>query len=182
VATVHGYAPHAIVISGDVTDAGAVDAWRHLDEVIDNDDVLKDKLILAPGNHDLNIVRPGVLESVFHIGHISRRDASERAKRYLDHANKWMGDRATVVCPFTGAVSTFGQVLQRAHDDLEAWQLRKQKPFHMTPEELLQRLFPMVVSIRGQDSQEASVLFVVWNSVEMARVQRDRENLAGPSQ
>ncbi len=155
----------AVVLSGDLTEDGSHDAW---DALLSTDALysFKERLVIAPGNHDLNSVYADWRASVFRISGSLDVEGHGRALRYLNAANELMGERTTVICPFTGAVSTFSEVMERARDDLAGWAADRATPRSRYPADILAEIFPMVVRV-GEESSPTR--FVVWNSVKPNR-------------
>lgn len=154
----------AILMTGDITEDGTHEAWTTLLNIPELTEI-KDRIILAPGNHDLNAVHLGVLESIIKVEHPRRTGTHIRALHFLHAANLIMGERTRLVCPYTSAQSTLADVLGRAQDDIECWEA--QKPMRrkaLAPARLLEKLFPMLVEVPGVDCQ-----FMVWNSVKLNR-------------
>ena len=57
--TLHAENPlHAILITGDVTDAGLSSEWAEFFDIVAEHPALADLILMVPGNHDLNIVDP----------------------------------------------------------------------------------------------------------------------------
>ena len=54
---IHAQKPlHAVLITGDVTDAGISSEWGEFLEAAGNHPRLAKRMLMLPGNHDLNIV------------------------------------------------------------------------------------------------------------------------------
>lgn len=139
----------AIVFSGDVTDTGHPDAWQ---KFIINFKEYKNQVVLAPGNHDLNIVGYGV-PSIFLVSDkLGCAGRWVRMKAFMDSAVMLMGNRAQV---WTG---TKLEPLIIAWHNLE----RNTQLYGKARLQAAFDLFPLVVTVAGQG---ASHDFVVWNTV-----------------
>lgn len=154
----------AVVLSGDLTDDGSLGAWNSL---LGNEDLfgMRDKVVIAPGNHDLNLLQVGRRASVGRVEGLGAKGPHQRAVRYLRVADRVMGDRTRLLCPYTSRLSTLREVLQRAEPDLQRWD-QKLPPRReaLLPQELLDRCFPMCVQVGSLPFE-----FVVWNSVKANR-------------
>jgi hypothetical protein len=156
-----------VVVSGDITDAGSEEAWEIFREAIEEADI-KRKVIMAPGNHDLNMVHLTALDTIFKWQGAALFESNKRALRYLETASAVMGSRALLICPFTKVVSTLPDVLERAKRDIDEWLAESMNPDSLTPLKLLELAFPMIVSM-GVDADKANIRFVIWNSVKNNR-------------
>lgn len=139
----------AVVFSGDVTDTGHELAWRSF---VSKFARYKERSILSPGNHDLNIVGYGV-PSIFLVAdeqHMGGR--WKRLCNYMEVASEVMGKRAHVwsesgLSPLVGA---WGKVKKNAEkNDIRQFQDAV-------------ALFPFVVSVPEMGEH---VKFIVWNTV-----------------
>jgi len=160
---------HAVVLSGDITDDGHHASWMEFLGV-EGLDRLLGRLVLAPGNHDLNHIREdNKLHSLIDIPTSRRVGSHTRALNYLNAARRIMGRRCHVICPYTGAWTTLEEVMTRAQPDLECWDGPSGRgKFLFQPAELLARLFPMAVRVEGEAALE-HVRFLVWNSIKLNR-------------
>lgn len=153
----------AVVCSGDSTDDGGVGSWKQLLTLPSWTEV-KRMLVLAPGNHDLNYLEAGGLNSVFLIEKRTEEGLHLRALRYLKVANQVMGERARLMSPFTGGVTTLREAMARVEADFELWgQDQKLARNAMSPLEFLGKCFPMAVTT---ESTEDRCVFFVWNTVK----------------
>lgn len=167
---VHAASPDAIVISGDLTDDGSIGAWEEFLKT-PSLEVIKDRLVIAPGNHDLNLVEQSKTRSLFRIWSIRAIGRHLRAARFLQVANILMGNRALVVCPYTKKVSTLAAVMERAQHDLNKW-LRRDPSIRrasLTPTDLLDACFPMAVYVEDKAGAKLPGCFIAWNSVKKNR-------------
>lgn len=158
----------AVIVSGDLTDSGDVAAWN---AILSCDGVWKlaDRIVIAPGNHDLNPIEIGFWSSLLGFSDFQRNGQNLRALRYLQFANLLMGKRAEIICPYTQRLSTLSCVMARAQPDLIAWGKRSEvkgrlRKKSLTPRELLEKCFPMRVSV-GDNECKLLPSFFVWNSV-----------------
>ncbi len=158
----------AVVLSGDLTDNGSDYGWHVFNASLANTR-LSNRLVLAPGNHDLNLVLADWWRSLWSHEDTTKSGRHYRARRYLDAAEKFMGTRARVLCPFTGSMSTLTEVMKRARPELDAWKHKQNTGDQFAPADFLELLFPMVVTVETESGQVCPVQFVVWNSVRPNR-------------
>jgi predicted phosphodiesterase len=153
----------ALVISGDLTDDGTRGAWN---ELLGSDAFLhvRNKTIIAPGNHDLNQIEIGKVPTVSRVAKVRDVGRNQRALRFLQAAEEVMGTRAWLICPFDGKLCTLGELMARAELDLQAWSAKaRRRSLGLTPSELLKRCFPMIVTVESGDGH--IIRFMIWNSV-----------------
>jgi len=158
----------AIVVSGDSTDKGDIDSWKALLSCASVERAA-DRIVIAPGNHDLNPIEPGFWRSLRSIADRRRTGQNLRALRYLQAANAIMGTRAMIICPYTKRPTTLSRVMERAQPDFAAWSARtsakdRVRKRSLLPRELLEKCFPMHVTVDANGAG-ASPSFLVWNSV-----------------
>jgi hypothetical protein len=135
------------VVSGDITDTGEPTAWQ---AVCDAMHEFHDHIVIAPGNHDLNIVGYGAWSLAF-VG--DKPDWSGRWNRMAEYMNAaccLMGARSTVWCK-GGMVD-----LATAWGAIASADGSNNAKFRET-----ESLFPLIVS--APDMERAQ--FVVWNTV-----------------
>ncbi len=164
-ADAHGAA--IIALTGDLTDDGSESAWSkflNLPLVSDGDS----RVVMVPGNHDLNTLDLGFWQSCFTLDSLKRTQAHKRAYLFLQAANQVMGHRSWVVCPFTGAVRCLSAVFSHAEPVLQSWDRNEKITGGYLPEELLHKVFPMVVETKEAEGGRP-VLCVVWNTVKANR-------------
>lgn len=135
------------VVSGDVTDTGEHTAWRAVRHAMRE---FRNDIVIAPGNHDLNIVGYG-FRSLAVVG--DKIDWSGRWKRmaeYMHAAGDLMGARATVWCNggMRDLALTWGAI--------DSADLSNNAKFRQT-----ESLFPLIVSAPHMKGAR----FVVWNTV-----------------
>jgi predicted MPP superfamily phosphohydrolase len=98
-----------ILVSGDMTDAGRASEWAEFIDVVTQHPVLAQRMIVLPGNHDLNIVdrlNPARLDLPFSPGKRLRQ------MRTLSAMVALQGDRVRVVDPRSGKLElTVAQAL-----------------------------------------------------------------------
>ncbi len=115
-----------ILVSGDMTDAGRASEWAEFIDVVTQHPVLAQRMIVLPGNHDLNIVdrlNPARLDLPFSPGKRLRQ------MRTLSAMVALQGDRVRVVDPRSGKLElTLAQALaphrQRIADFADSGSLR----------------------------------------------------------
>jgi 3',5'-cyclic AMP phosphodiesterase CpdA len=97
---VHSIRPlDLVLISGDMTDAGRAAEWAEFFDAVERHPALADRMLILPGNHDLNIVdrlNPARLDLPF--SPIKRL----RQMRALSAIAAMQGDRVLVVDPSSG--------------------------------------------------------------------------------
>ena len=158
----------AIVVSGDLTDKGDIDSWKALLSCVGVEEVSA-RIVIAPGNHDLNPIEAGFWKSLRNFADLRRTGQNLRALRYLQVANALMGERTELVCPYTQRLTTLSRVMERAQPDIDAWSARKivkdrVRKRSLPPRDLLEKCFPMRVTVDGKSSA-SRLSFFVWNSV-----------------
>ncbi|AVS93882.1 hypothetical protein C8246_21490 [Paracidovorax avenae] len=158
----------AVVVSGDLTDSGDVASWNAILSC-NSLSKLADRIVIAPGNHDLNPIETGFWSSLWGFADLQRNGQNLRALRYLQFANLLMGGRAEVICPYTQRLSKLSCVMARAQPDLIAWSKRSEvkgrlRKKSLTPRELLEKCFPMRVAVLDNEGKFLPSFFV-WNSV-----------------
>jgi hypothetical protein len=98
--TIHNATPlDVVLISGDMTDAGRAAEWAEFFDALDRHPALAERMLILPGNHDLNIVdrlNPARLDLPF--SPIKRL----RQMRMLSAMVALQGDRVLVVEPDSG--------------------------------------------------------------------------------
>lgn len=146
----------AVIFSGDVTDTGSQIAWRRFVRYVSP---IADKLILAPGNHDLNIVGFGAL-SVFFISDSAWFEGRwKRICAYFDTATLVMGGR--VFC-----VSSSGSLeqLEPRWQEIKLFVSNSQNFKEGVSRAL--GIFPLAVQVVSLN--KLPIWFVVWNSVRIS--------------
>jgi predicted phosphodiesterase len=144
----------AVLITGDVTDTGAPQAWDEFYRTFaSRTGVDMPLVIFAPGNHDLNVVGYG-LGSLLLVGDgFGWKGRLARMQRYLERANAFMGQHATVL------FKNEPMKLDCAFKQLDWWDtdLANAERYRQA-----EAVFPMVV-IRTEKVFE-NVCFIIWNS------------------
>lgn len=154
--------PQAIVISGDITDRGSEQQWGTFQRAVQASGAAS-LIVMAPGNHDLNIVFDKTRETLAKFEQVNRRGDNERALSYLQAATTVMGSRTRVVSPFTGAIASLSEVFERAAVDFHHWKAGTGPADTLSPVAVLEQIFPMVVTV-----QDGMSVFV-WNTVKRNR-------------
>jgi len=157
--TLHANDPlHAILITGDVTDAGRSTEWAEFLDAISNHPRLADLMLLVPGNHDLNIVdraNPARLELPI------SPNKRLRKMRVLSALAAIQGERVRVVDHAAGRV---GESLAAALEPHRAKMVtfvdagKPQLPQGLS--DLWNKVFPMVVP----PDQNDGLGFILLNS------------------
>lgn len=133
----------AILLTGDITDAGSAQSWdRFLNHCPES--ILK-KIVLVPGNHDLNLQdHTGVIKAE----RFDRFGRRMRQIRALCAMTEIMGERAFVLDRQTDRILTLGEYFKRNNPSIDAAIDRSGKT-RRTIAEIWDGLFPMVVPIEG---------------------------------
>jgi hypothetical protein len=88
--------PDLIIVTGDVTNAGQAEEWKFFIESISQlSTEVRERMILIPGNHDLNLAHPSELSVGDGDSQLLRK---VRAIRFLAAADEIQGTRAWVLC------------------------------------------------------------------------------------
>ncbi|WP_200899097.1 metallophosphoesterase family protein, partial [Cupriavidus pauculus] len=82
----------AVLLTGDITDAGTSGAWKRLLDAVPAE--IRDKLILLPGNHDLNLQDRFLVRRAERLDSFGRR---MRQVRMMCAMAEIMGDRAILI-------------------------------------------------------------------------------------
>lgn len=89
----------ALLVTGDATDSGTEDQWQTFFRILGAPE-LTNRMVLVPGNHELNIPRdaaPGMLNAVRTDGLLNYGPRRERALRCLLALDRIQGSRARVL-------------------------------------------------------------------------------------
>jgi hypothetical protein len=156
-----------IAVTGDITDAGTSDAWRALFDIVPSE--LLRKLVVVPGNHDINIV-DARSQWELATSALNERDWNLRLLRCILAIDRIQGQRATFIDERGGTCSlsayvhangraiedyvTLAQKIKHTERELARWgEVRK------VPEHIWSWIFPHAVEIPGSDA-----IAVVLNS------------------
>jgi predicted phosphodiesterase len=146
----------AIVITGDITDAGLAAEWAQFLEIVPAE--IRRKIVLVPGNHDINVVSPtnkGAVESVRRYGF------RLRLVRFLAVLDLIQGERAWV--SFEGERVSVRALLHGYEATLNKFADTAVEPWLETVSGAWSAAFPMVVDIPG-----SSFSIVVLDSIEFS--------------
>lgn len=150
----------AVCITGDVTDTGRSREWARFFEIFDPD--LRQKLILVPGNHDLNIVDPQNYAAVEHTARLGQR---LRIARMLSAMDAVMGARAWVFARDSATLVSLREELYQSAGYLPQFVRTLERP--QDDEDILElwaRLFPMWIA-----SPVHGLGFVILDSNRLGR-------------
>lgn len=154
-----------IALTGDLTDKGTVENWDtflQLPLIARRDP----RLVLVPGNHDLNTWSHSVFRSFLTVEALNRSSANWRAYFYLQVACQVMGDRTWIVCPFSKSVRRLSNVYNQAALGLASWaDGNGNDPRLLQPLRFLASIFPMAVETHDGEAG-GKVVTVVWNTVK----------------
>lgn len=137
----------AIVFSGDITDTGRPGAWQTFETSFGT---YKDRIVMAPGNHDLNIVGYGALSILLVRDKSGAEGRWTRMEAFMKTAIAMMGDRAQVWQD--GKLVT----LTDAWEIISNYKSNSKKALQSAND-----LFPLVVTV----SEDQAPTFIVWNTV-----------------
>lgn len=130
-----------VLITGDITDTGSVDEWERF--LTNCSEHIRRKLILVPGNHDLNL-QDGLLASKAERVDSAGRKA--RQIRMIAAMSETMQDRAFILDTVLDRLFSLDQYIQRHENTFTAGAPDLNKPV-LRVDELWQTLFPMVVLV-----------------------------------
>lgn len=145
-----------VLVSGDMTDAGRASEWAEFIDVVTHYPVLAQRMIILPGNHDLNIVdrlNPARLDLPFSPGKRLRQ------MRILSAIAAVQGDRVRVVDARSGKLEhTLAQALaphrQRIADFADSGSLR----LSLGLGRLWDNQFPMIMPPITEDGIAVAIL------------------------
>jgi hypothetical protein len=145
-----------VLVSGDMTDAGLATEWAEFLDVAARHAALVSRMVLLPGNHDLNIVdraNPARLDLPFSIGKRLRQI------RTLSAIAAFQGDRVRVVDPASGQLAgTLNEALAPHHGSIttfmESGGLRR--AFRLG--QLFDDQFPMILPPDPEDGLGVAIL------------------------
>ncbi|WP_177196615.1 metallophosphoesterase [Duganella sp. CF517] len=137
----------AIVCSGDITDTGHPDAWK---KFVTSFGAYKGRIVMGPGNHDLNIVGYGALSILLVGDKFGTAGRWVRMVAFMKTAIEMMDDRAQVwqhgkLVPLADAWETISADTSNERKALQA----------------ANDLFPFVVTVE----KNQALTFIVWNTV-----------------
>lgn len=131
----------AVLVTGDITDTGSTAAWlRFLDECPAH---VAGKMILVPGNHDLNLQDRTLASKAEQHDWADRR---ERQVRMMAAMALVMKERAFVLDSASDRLFTLSRYLERHQETFDISGEKARKP-KLSVDELWRALFPMVVPI-----------------------------------
>lgn len=141
----------ALVFSGDITDTGHEAAWKIFKSTFSRH---AENIVLAPGNHDLNIVGYGGIASLFAVGDYPNQSGRyDRIKNFMDASVEIMKERVEIV--------QNGKFIKLENSWNEIKNLPKVSPRIKLSMAL--NLFPLYVTTKINTGE--TVQFVIWNSV-----------------
>ncbi|CAE6872507.1 3',5'-cyclic adenosine monophosphate phosphodiesterase CpdA [Paraburkholderia aspalathi] len=133
----------AVLLTGDITDRGSGKSWTRFLDACPVD--LKNKMILVPGNHDLNLQQGRFPTRAERLDSFGRRMRQIRAMCSMAEV---MGGRAYLIDRRTRRCISLSEYVDRQRAALEAHidgTLRARRPMTMIWEEM----FPLVALIKG---------------------------------
>ena len=147
---IHTQAPlHAILITGDVTDAGRSAEWAEFFDALEPYPDLAAQLLILPGNHDLNVVDRANPARLDLPGSPKKR---LRQLRMLSALEAVQGARVRVIDGSRDPVdTTLSEVLAPHRDAIEAFADRAPWRLSQSLAELWARSFPMVLPPDADD-------------------------------
>lgn len=154
-----------IALTGDITDNGGQKEWEQF-LAISSVAKMDGRLVLVPGNHDLNTWESSRARFLFTVEPNHTTASNNKAYLYLQAAVSVMGDRSHVVCPTTKGIRTLSEVYRDASTRLDDWVHDRKNG--LAPRTFLESLFPMVVE-SVVNGVEIEVVSVAWNTVKANR-------------
>ncbi|MDI9847485.1 metallophosphoesterase [Rhodoblastus sp. 17X3] len=170
---------HAILITGDVTDAGLSTEWAEFLDIVARHPAIADLIVMAPGNHDLNIVdraNPARLDLPTSPNKKLRKLRvlsamatlhGERVRVVDEAAGRLGGSLATALAPFADLMSSFV-------DSGKPW-------FSQDLSDLWAKAFPLVVAPDREDglgmillNSSADTHFSFTNALGMVSMEQVR--------
>lgn len=140
-----------IIVSGDATDTGDADEWERFKTKFAP---FKERIVVGPGNHDLNIVGYGKKSLLTATDLLYYEGRINRLRAYLRVAIDMMGDRVRTLKIGAEGNSIALRSLKDALSEIE--ERAGLKHFQE-----LNALFPLVVTVPGRPT---GVYAVVWNT------------------
>ena len=156
-----------ILITGDVTDTGTRAEWLEFLEHVDANPALRERMLIVPGNHDVNICdrwNAGRLEMPWSAG------LALRKLRFILAADQIQGQRVHLVCARTGELKETLYEVLRDGERMERLQaLARDGNFRgrWLVSRLWRDLFPMVVP-PGADGRPGVILLNSCTDSHMA--------------
>jgi hypothetical protein len=170
---------HAILITGDVTDAGLSTEWAEFLDIVARHPAIADLIVMAPGNHDLNIVdraNPARLDLP------TSPSKKLRKLRVLSAMAALQGERVRVVDVASGrmggslatALAPFANLMTRFVDSGKPW-------LSQDLSDLWARAFPLVLPPDREDglgmillNSSADTHFSFTNALGMVSMEQVR--------
>lgn len=146
----HAEAPlHAILITGDVTDAGLSSEWAEFFDIVARHPALAGLIAIAPGNHDLNIVdRSNPARLDLPMSPVKRL----RKLRVLAAMGDVQGERARVVDPVGGRLGgSLSAALAPHRRAIELFMDEGRPVFSAELSDVWTRAFPLAIAPERDD-------------------------------
>ncbi len=146
----HAEAPlHAILITGDVTDAGLSSEWAEFFDIVARHPALAGLIAIAPGNHDLNIVdRSNPARLDLPMSPVKRL----RKLRVLAAMGDVQGERARVVDPVGGRLGgSLSAALAPHRRAIESFMDEGRPVFSAELSDVWTRAFPLAIAPERDD-------------------------------
>jgi len=145
-----------VLLSGDLTDAGRATEWGEFLDAVSRHPALGARMIIIPGNHDLNIVdpdNPARLDLPLSIGKRLRQ------MRTLVAIAALQGDRVRVVDPFSGQpVYTLNEALAPYRSSIQAFMEDGGLRRAIELRRLFEAQFPMILPPETPDGLAIALL------------------------
>ncbi len=135
----------AVLVTGDITDAGTATAWNRLLRATPAS--LIDKLILLPGNHDLNLQDRYLIRRAERLDGFGRKMRQVRAMCVMTEI---MGNRAWLIDRRNNRRLTLSQYFERHRASIEG-RVHGKSVIGPTINEIWSGMFPMVARVEGTD-------------------------------
>jgi len=176
-----------VLVSGDMTDAGRATEWAEFVDVVTQHPVLAQRMIVLPGNHDLNIVdrlNPARLDLHFSPGKRLRQ------MRTMSTIAAVQGDRVRVVDPRSGKLEhTLAQALAPHRQRIAAFADSGSLRLSVGLGRLWDDQFPMIMPPAAEDGLAVAILnsnaethFSFTNALGMVSAEQARKLAAAVGQ
>jgi hypothetical protein len=185
---IHAVRPvDVVLVSGDMTDAGRATEWAEFLDAMAQHPVLAERMIILPGNHDLNIVdrlNPARLDLPFSPGKRLRQ------MRALSAIAAVQGDRVHVVDPGSGKLKgTLAEALEPHRQRIAAFADSGSLRLSVGLGRLWDEQFPMILPPATADGLGVAILnsnaethFSFTNALGMVSVEQARRLAAAVDQ
>jgi calcineurin-like phosphoesterase family protein len=152
----------AILLTGDITDRGEEGAWtKFFDRCPES---LRTRMIILPGNHDLNLVGHGVSGLFWWSELLSMKGRNDRCHRFLEILKTFHGG-GLVWCELENRAVSVSDFINRETRWHEAGQRHQNRDSPVPYADILNKLYPILVELPTR-SQQVSTYCLTWNTVK----------------